>query len=150
MNFAKLFTTLTLLGFVGISVVSARENERLKQEVRAMKNTLKRMKKQIFEMRESIDLVNKGDAGGFTTAFKMRTDEEDSPEESDVAFEEKSEFYTVREYNGMIGIFDDGDELVQMIDRSITSFDAPDRQSLLLGVRAESDSELEKIVGSFK
>ena len=50
----------------------------------------------------------------------------------------------------MIGIFDDGDELVQMIDRSITSFDAPDRQSLLLGVRAESDSELEKIVGSFK
>ena len=151
MNFSKLVTTAAILALVGICAVNSSENHRMRQELRAMKNTLKRMKKHFSDMRESIEITKKSENDGFTTAFKMRVcEEEDKVIDVSEPFVEHSEFYIVREHNGVIGVFDDADELVRMIDRSITSFDAPDRQSLLLGVRAESDDELEQIVESFK
>lgn len=151
MNFSKAIAGITILGVFCVCAINSRDKEILKKELRVMRNTLKRMKTQISDMRELIDAAKNDDGIEFTAAFKMRSeDEEVTAINAGEPFDECSEFYIVREYNGVIGVFDDCDELVKTIDRSIASFGAPDRQSLILGIRAETEGEVMKIVESFK
>lgn len=59
------------------------------------------------------------------------------------------EIYTVREYNGHIGIFDEDGILVKEVDIMVSSLPDADRQDLSVGIRVYSSDELEKLLEEF-
>lgn len=148
MKITKAFGTMTTLGLLSLCAVSAVASIRIRDDINEIKRTQKRINKQLSEIKTKIESYNNHD--GFTTAFRLRLDDTDVSESVEEIMSDSSEFYTVREYNGVIGVFDDEEELIRKIDTSVASLSAADRQSLLLGIKASSETELEDIVESLK
>ena len=58
--------------------------------------------------------------------------------------------YTVREYKGIVGVFDDQSILIREIDIAVSALSAADRQNLLIGIRVNGEEELERVISSLK
>ncbi len=145
MKIAKVFSFMINLGLWTLCAVSTVEIIRMRDNINEIKRAQKKINKQLSEIKSKIEMSNNND--GFTTAFRLRTDELDFIEEIP---SDRPEYYTLREYNGLIGVFDDEDELIREIGTTVSSLSAADRQSLLLGIKASSEDEIESIICSFK
>ena len=151
MNLANKLSNFFIFGMISLCVFSAYSCYKTGEDIRRIKTDLKKTDKMLTAIRKAIDKQNTSPES-FITAFRMNIEPRDGEGIREECYNEAENVgipYTVREYKGIIGIFDDGDELVRSIDKKVSSLSAPDRQSLLLGIRAESESELEKIIDSF-
>ena len=57
--------------------------------------------------------------------------------------------HTVKEYNGIIGVFDGEGTLVKEVNITVDSLPDADKQDLLIGIRVYSSDELERILEEF-
>ena len=57
--------------------------------------------------------------------------------------------HTVKEYNGIIGVFDGEGTLVREIDVTVDSLPDADKQDLMIGIRVYSSDELDRILEEF-
>ena len=58
--------------------------------------------------------------------------------------------YTVREYKGVVGVFDDKNILIREIQIAVSTLSSADRQNLLIGIRVNCEEELEHVISSLK
>lgn len=144
MKITKMFGFMTTLGLWSLCAVSAITIIRIRDDLTEIKRIQKKTNKQLTELKPKVERTNNS---GFTTAFRLKMDEPELIEEMPF---DRPEYYTLREYNGVIGVFDDEEELVREIGTAVSSLSAADRQSLLLGIKASSEDEIESIIGSFK
>lgn len=154
MNLVNKLSNIVTFGMLCLCAASAYYSYRTHEDMRRLRSELKKIDRKLSDTKKAFDKQNTV-SDGFVTAFRMNMINKDQQE--DIEMHEYTQNntddeglpYTVREYNGIIGIFDDEEEFVRSIDKKVASLSAPDRQSLLLGIRAESESELEKILESF-
>ena len=144
MKITKMFGFMTTLGLWCLCAVSAITIIRIRDDLTEIKRIQKKTNKQLTELKPKVERTNNS---GFTTAFRLKMDEPELIEEMPF---DRPEYSTLREYNGVIGVFDDEEELVREIGTAVSSLSAADRQSLLLGIKASSEDEIESIIGSFK
>ena len=57
--------------------------------------------------------------------------------------------HTIKEYNGIIGVFDGEGALVKEVDITVDSLPDADKQDLLIGIRVYSSDELDRILDEF-
>ncbi len=154
MNLTNKLSNIVIFGMLCLCAASAYYGYRTRGDMSRLRGELKRIDKKLSNIKKVFDKQNT-DSDGFVTAFRMNMINKESQEGEAIREEDASDNdegglpYTVREHNGVIGIFDDCEELIRSIYKEVASLPAPDRQSLLLGIRAESESELEKILESF-
>jgi hypothetical protein len=118
----------------------------------SVKKEQRKINKRLSEM---IPKLDSGDSVGLVTAFKLSASDSGSEGSEPALINEaysvniyEPEYYTIREHEGMVGIFDDDEELVKKINTAVSSLSASDRQSLLLGIKAQTYGEIEKIIKS--
>ena len=152
MNLSKIFKLITTSAIVYLCAQNAIAAIKTRNSVREIKRNQRKMNKDLAEIKSS--LKNRS-SEGFVTAFRVYADENvaDLAENSFVAEADKvesyePEYYTLREHEGIVGIFDDEEELVEKINTAVSSLSASDRQSLLLGIKAQNQEEIEKILES--
>ena len=64
--------------------------------------------------------------------------------------EEISHIYTVKEYNGRIGIFSaDSNELLRILDVYLSTLPSEDVEKLAVGIKIRSESELQQIIEDY-
>jgi hypothetical protein len=94
------------------------------------------------------------------------TDEETSADEPDTQFPESEEvtvpthnspetaaptaLYTLAAYNGMIGVFDQGGELVRVINVFVMTLPEAEQEALAMGIPAYSEEEMRQITERFE
>lgn len=65
------------------------------------------------------------------------------------AEDKRKHTHTIKEYNGIIGVFDGDGALIKELDITVDSLPDADKQDLLIGIRVYSSDELEKTLEEF-
>lgn len=130
-------TVFVVTASVGIVYSIARTKESFDK----MALTCNSLKNRISEMRSSMNSLSdqlKECRAQMSSMNSEREKEEDKPK------------YTVREHKGLVGVFDDKNALIREVDTAVSALSAADRQNLLIGIRANGEDELERVLSSLK
>ncbi len=119
---------------------SANDLKRRMSDMRDAANQLsKQMKVQNRHTEELIEVLSEvADAN-----YEMNMVDESGDEKSSV-------FYTVKEYDGIIGVFNEENELVDEENLVVASLSQSDRKDLEIGIKVKGDIELEKLLDGIK
>ena len=99
----------------------------------ALNNKIQKLKKQVNQIEEH-----------FCKKDLLDEDWHESKEEM-----QRKYTHTLKEYNGIIGVYDGEGSLIREVDITVDSLPDADRQDLLIGIRVYSSDELERILDEF-
>ena len=151
MKIAKMIRTVTALALLAFAAVSIRTSmmakegcdelqdccEELNGRIEEMRTMMGSLSDQIKRQSEQLDVMHK-------EANDCMADSEEKTERESVSC------FIVREYEGIIGVFDESNHLVRCENVTVSSLSDSDRQDLEIGIRVESTEELEKLIEDMK
>ena len=156
-NMARLATAFT---FLTVSLVGAYTNYRARESYDRMCRSINDMKKRMFDVRTTANTLSR--------QMRMQKDRLDSVldlakdslyyenEDHDHLTNETEDIpddaftYTVKEHNGIIGIFNQEGLLVDEKCVGVSALSACDRHDLAIGIRVKGDKELEELLDELK
>lgn len=140
-----------------LGAVSYYAGIRARDAYEEMKVNYRTLMRKIADVRESLDVlsgkISEFDADSGKKQVNARQDSEKkeySDENINVTRVERdgggNGYYTVREYKGIVGVFDERGRILREEDVMVASLSPDDRQSLELGIRVKTEEELERLL----
>lgn len=160
MKITKMVRLVTALSLITVSAlgihnaIKARENceklqtkyDALKESVSELRATVNTLAEQIKTQRAKLDAAIEQAKECAATDFENETEVSDDKDTK----QNSREFYIVREYKGIIGVFDGAGKLIREENVAVAVLPAPDRQDLEIGIRVESEDELNELLENFE
>ncbi len=149
----RLVTALSLIAVAAMGVhngIKAKESceklqakcDSLKENLAELRTTVNTLTEQIRTQCAKLDSV--AAQAKECAANDSENDIQNMPREDDV------QYYIVREYKGYIGVFDHEGELIREENIAVSVLPAPDRQDLEIGIRVDSEKELNRLLEDLK
>ncbi|MBQ8408723.1 MAG: hypothetical protein IJY39_07645 [Clostridia bacterium] len=153
MKITRITRTVTTLALLAITALSVCTSMRAKESYEEMKKECTALKERLSDMRITVNNLTEQikthraqlDLALDVTKECLSQGDREAEVESDGASDDKV-FYTVREYKEAVGIFDAQGKLLREENIPVSSLPADDRQSLEIGIRVDSEEELERLL----
>ena len=139
-NTVKKVISFIFFGFSAVAFFSSsrakKQYEALVKESRAQNEKISGLKREMNALSIKIERYMPKDCGS-----------EEYQSLQEINDEEK--IHMVKEYNGIVGVFDGNGVLIKEVDVTVSSLPDADRQDLKVGIRVYSSEELERLLDEF-
>lgn len=164
MKVTKMARIATGVMFLGATLAGAYADYRAKESYDKMRRSMNDMKKKMFDLRSTANTLSRQmrnqrkqmDAVLDIASDNLYSEKRDAlptqefDDYSNSNCGDKDFIYTVREHNGVIGIFNEEGELVDEKNVIVESLSACDKHDLSIGILVRSDEELERLLNELK
>ncbi len=147
MKLVKMARFATVTALLSASLLSAYSNYKAKESYNKMRSGMNDLKNRIFDLRTVINSLTRQlkaqnasicDADGSNMGINQS---DAQPQDNKI-----ETHYTVKDHNGMVGVYNEENLLVDEKSIVIASLPASDRQDLSIGIKVNSDKELDKLL----
>ena len=147
MKLAKMARFTTAVAIFSASLLSAYSNYKAKESYDKMRSSINDLKNKIFDLRTVTNTLTRQLKAQNTAIYEAYSSDMDidQPDAQSQDNEIKTH-YTVKEHNGLVGIYNEENLLVDEKSIVIASLPASDRQDLSIGIKVNSDKELEELL----
>ncbi len=143
MRFAKMARFATATALLSASLLSAYSNYKAKESYNKMRSSINDLKNRIFDLRTVTNTLTRQLKSQNTAINNSVYSEQDDIQSQDHEIETR---YTVKDHNGMVGVYNEENLLVYEKNIVIASLPASDRQDLSIGIKVNSDKELDTLL----
>jgi hypothetical protein len=156
MKITKMVRLVTALSLVTVAAIGVHNGIKTSESYEKLQIKYDGLKESISEMRVAVNTLTEQLR---TQCAKLDTVAEQAAEciandsgnaMKDPSSEDDGQYYIVREYKGYIGVFDNEGGLIREENIAVSVLPAPDRQDLEIGIRVDSEKELNELLEDLK
>ena len=146
MNLVRSLKKACKVAIIVLSYITIYSSIEAKRQYEEIKGEHLVLSKNIADIKEHLDSLSK--------VVSATSKKEDNGDKiicaTSIEKKANNDTHTVKEYNGIIGIFDGNGILIRELDIEVSTLPESDREDLSVGIRVYSSDELEKLIDQFR
>lgn len=167
MKFTKAIQTLSVLSLMATAVYSVYTSVQMKKTHEELLSSNNEIKRRLLDVRTTVGILSAQVKSCQSSIESLHGEAKESclcgsenHECDDMNNEDQGEFcsadengkecYIVREYNGLVGVFGSDEDLMREENIMVATLSDADRQSLALGIRVQSQADLDELIEDLK